>query len=135
MSVGMVLLICLIFSDLIKQVKTKLPEDAAVPSEATVIYSFAPTNAFSRSPQYYTGKINLKHTIQRRQLRSYHTDSHWCNALYRYVREIAITQKESCIFLSCDDKAKVDFGESGALLSTGVRGKKSIVQLILYLVH
>ena len=32
-----------------------------------------------------------------------------------------------CVLLSCDDKAKVDFGEPGAVLSTGVRGKKSLI--------
>ena len=31
-----------------------------------------------------------------------------------------------CALLSCDDKAKADFGETGAALSTGVRGKKSL---------
>ena len=28
------------------------------------------------------------------------------------------------MFVSCDDKAKIDFGEPGALISSGVRGKK-----------
>ena len=32
-----------------------------------------------------------------------------------------------CVLLSCDDKAKVDFGEPGAALSTGVREKKSLI--------
>ena len=31
------------------------------------------------------------------------------------------------MFLSCDDKAKIDYGKPGYALSTGVRGTKSIV--------
>lgn len=34
---------------------------------------------------------------------------------------------DECVFLSSDDKAKIQFGEPGSALSTGVRGKKSIV--------
>ena len=40
---------------------------------------------------------------------------------------MAITYRGECVLLSCDDKAKVDFGEPGAVLSTGVRGKKSLI--------
>ena len=77
--------------------------------------------------QYYTGKINLKHTVQRRQLRAFHADAHWCNTLYRYLRELAIKNKNSCMFISCDDKAKVSFGEPSSAISSGVRGKRTIV--------
>ena len=37
--------------------------------------------------------------------------------------------ERSVALLSCDDKAKVDFGEPGAVLSTGVRGKKSLIPM------
>ena len=113
--------------DLIQQVKFRLPNGTPIPSETTVIYLFAPPNVHAKSAQYYTGKVNLKHSIQRRQLRAFHTDGHYCNALFRYLREMAIMfRHENSIFISADDKAKVDYGEPGSLLSTGVRGKKSI---------
>lgn len=35
----------------------------------------------------------------------------------------------SVALLSRDDKAKVDFGEPGAVLSTGVRGKNSLIPM------
>ena len=113
--------------DLIDRVKSKLPEGTPIPSESTVIHSFAPPNMYDKTAQYYTGKINLKHAVQRRQLRSYHTDAHYCSALYKYLRERAIKDRDQTVFVSCDDKAKVDFGEPGATISSGVRGKKSIV--------
>ena len=42
---------------------------------------------------------------------------------------MAIEHKENCLFVSCDDKAKVDYGEPGTALSTGVRGKKSLIPI------
>ena len=114
--------------DLLAQVKAKLPKDTPIPSEATVLYSLAPPSRFSKSSQYYTGKINLKHAIQRRQLRSFHADFHYCNALFRYMQEMVIEPKENCLFISCDNKAKVDYSEPGTALSTGFRSKKSLIQ-------
>ena len=75
--------------DLIEQVKKDLPEGTPIPSETPVTFAFAPPNIHAKSPQYYTGKINLKHAIQR-QLRAFHTDAHYCNALFRYMKEMAI---------------------------------------------
>ncbi|XP_066934138.1 uncharacterized protein [Clytia hemisphaerica] len=114
-------------SDLIKQVKERVPEGTNIPSESTVIHAFAPRNMHRKTAQYYTGRIKLKHTVQRRQLRAYHSDSHWCASLYRYLREMAILNRDPCVFISCDDKAKIDFGEPGSAVSTGVRGRKSLV--------
>ena len=59
-------------------------------------------------------------------MRAYHTDAHWCNTLFRYIRELAIQDRGNCVFISCDDKSKIDFGEPGHVLSSGVREKKSI---------
>ena len=39
---------------------------------------------------------------------------------------MVIQLKDESLFISCDDKAKVDFGEPGYVLATEVRGKKSI---------
>ena len=43
------------------------------------------------------------------------------------MRETAIKYREDSLFLSCSDKAKIDYGEPGYALSTGVHGRKSIV--------
>ena len=40
---------------------------------------------------------------------------------------MVIMYKGKSLLLSCDDKAKIDFGEPGCMLSTGVRGKKTLV--------
>ena len=93
--------------DLREQVAKKLPEGTAIPSESTIIFAFAPSNLYTRAAQHYTGKIDLKFCIQRRQLRAFHPDAHYCNALYKYMRAMAVEKRESALFLSCDDKAKV----------------------------
>ena len=104
--------------DLIEQVKLRVADGTPVPSISTVAYAFSPPNMHAKTSQYYTGKIALKHTVQRRQLRAFHIDAHWCNALYKYLREMAIKYREH---------SKIDFGEPGLALSSGVRGKKSLV--------
>ena len=45
------------------------------------------------------------------------------------MQEMAIEHKENCLFVSCDDKAKVDYAKPGTALTTGVRGKKSLIPI------
>ena len=112
--------------DLINQVKAKLPDDVPIPSESTVELAFAPPNMCSRAARRYTGRIDLKHQVQRRQLRNLHLDFHYCSAQFKYLREMAIQFKENCLLLSADDKAKVLVGEPNLAISTGTRGRRSI---------
>jgi len=53
-------------------------------------------------------------------------DDHYCAAVFKYMRQFAIKFRDECTFLCVDDKAKVDFGEPGYAVSTGVRGNQSI---------
>ena len=101
-----------------EQVAKNLPDGTPIPSESTIIHSFAPPNMYAKSSQYYIRRISLRFTIQRRQLRAYHTDAHWCNTLFRYIRELAIQDRGNCVFISCDDKSKIDLGEPGHVLSS-----------------
>lgn len=47
--------------------------------------------------------------------------------ILRYIRELTVQNRDNCVFISCDDKAKVEFGEPGTVVSSRVRGKKSII--------
>ena len=53
-------------------------------------------------------------------------DDHYCAALFKYLREYAIKVQDRCTLVFADDKSKIDIGEPGALVSTGVRGKKTL---------
>ena len=74
-------------SNLIKQVKAWVPEGRNIPLEPTVIHAFAPPDMHKKTSQYYSGCVQLKHAIQRRQLQAFHTDAHWFSTLYRYWRD------------------------------------------------
>ena len=62
------------------------------------------------------GALQIKHKVQLRTLRQTHSDSHYCAALFKYIKGI-ILQLSHAIhevspgmvvkFLSMDDKAKV----------------------------
>jgi hypothetical protein len=71
--------------------------------------------------------VPLQFKVQSRQLSPSHQDDHYCAAIFKYLRQYAVKFRENVTFLCIDDKAKVDFGEPGVAVTTGVRGAKSIV--------
>lgn len=115
--------------DLIEKTTEQCPKDTPVPSKSLVRLQFTPRNPYSHAALNFTSRINVQFKIQRRQLRLSHEDIHFCNAQYKYLKERAVELKGSCLFLCSDDKAKVPFGDPGCAVSTGVRGKKSIVDV------
>lgn len=112
------------------QIIERCPANTLIPSKALVRLQFAPRNPYAITAWSFTSKIDVQYKIQKRQLRAYHPDEHYCNALFKYQRERAIELNNlidiNVVFFSCDDKAKVPIGEPGFAVSTGVRGKKSI---------
>lgn len=113
--------------DLINQVKAKLPDDVPIPSESTVLLAFVPKNAHANVAKLYKGRVPLKMKVQTRQLRASHQDEHYCASIFKMLRQYAIKFRDKVTFVCMDDKSKVDFGEPGVHISSGVRGKKSIM--------
>jgi hypothetical protein len=113
--------------DMIEQTKKKCPEGTPIPSESTVPLAFVPKNAYVNTAKLYKGRLNLQHKVQTRQLRSSHMDEHYCAATFLYMKKYSVKYRTHSSFICMDDKAKIDFGEPGFALSSGVRGKKSIV--------
>ena len=103
--------------DLIKKVTALCPNGTPIPSGTTVLFAFTPKS----------GRLKLQFKVQSRQLRASHVDQHYCAALFKYMRMYAVKYHEFTSFLCIDDKAKVDYGEPGSAISSGVCGKKSIV--------
>ena len=56
-----------------------------------------------------------------------HQDDHYCSAIFKYMRGFAYKFREMVTFISIDDKSKIDIGEPRQNVSTGVRGKKSLI--------
>ena len=119
--------------DLITETAKELPENTPIPSESTVLFSFVPRNTHAKAAKLYTSRVPLQFKVQTRQLRVSHIDEHFCAAIFKYTREYAVQFREEVTFVCVDDKSKVDFGEPGLAVQTGVRGKKSIVPVGLTL--
>ncbi|XP_053376613.1 uncharacterized protein LOC123531671 [Mercenaria mercenaria] len=113
--------------DLIDQTSKKCPEETNIPSESTVLFAFVPKNAYVNTAKLFKGRINLQHKVQTRQLRQNHCDEHYCAAIFAYVKRYAVKFRDQSTLVCMDDKSKVDFGEPGMAVQTGVHGKKSLV--------
>ncbi|XP_062616566.1 uncharacterized protein LOC134278262 [Saccostrea cucullata] len=114
-------------SDMIQRAASTCPPGTPVPSASLVKLQFAPRNPYCQGALNFTSRLNVQFKIQRRQLRTTHPDSHFCNAQLKYLKSFAVEEAEQCMMVCCDDKAKVPIGDPGTAVSTGVRGKKSIV--------
>ena len=113
--------------DLIQEVTKLCPEDTPIPSQAWVQLNFSPRNPRTCVAQYYTGRLDAKHVIQIRQFRKSHTDSHYCAALFRYMREYSIKFRELSVFACIDDKHRIKVGEPGFPAAAAERGRQVIV--------
>ena len=112
--------------DLISQAKDKCPADTPIPSKALVRLQFAPRNPYAHTALSFTQKFAVQYKIQRRQLRLAHPDDHYCAAILLYLKHLSVILQKECSLFFCDDKAKVNVGEPGVVLSTGVRGKQTL---------
>ena len=115
--------------DLIEQVRDICPENTPIPSESWVRYNFAPQNPHSKVAGLYRGRLEVKHMVQKRQFRKTHPDAHFCAALFRYMREFAIMFRDVSIFISMDDKHRINVGEPDFPIAAVERGKEVIVSL------
>jgi hypothetical protein len=113
--------------DLIAKTTQTCEPDTPIPSKSLVRLQFTPRNKYTHTALNFTSRFEVQYKIQRRQLRASHPDMHYCSAQFRYLKELAVINRESCVLFCCDDKAKIPFGEPGHILSTGVRGKQSLV--------
>lgn len=115
-------------SDMIEKAKRSCSADTPIPSRSLVRLQFASRNPYAKSSWNFTSRIDVQYKIQRRQLRLTHPDEHYCNAQFKYFKEMAIGLKSECnvVLVCCDDKAKVRIGEPGFAVLTGARGKQTI---------
>ena len=120
--------------DLMQQTADRCDDDTPVPTMALVRLQFTPKNPYTEAALRFTSRFDIQYKIQRRQLRASHPDQHFCNAMFKYLKEFVIKYRQEVVLFCADDKAKIPFGEPGHLLSTGVRGQKSLVPTDITLV-
>jgi hypothetical protein len=112
--------------DLVAKTTEICEPDTQIPSKSLVRLQFTPRNQYTHTALNFTSRFEVQYKVQRRQLRAAHPDMHYCSAQLRYLKELAVIHRESCVLFFCDDKAKIPYGEPGHVLSTGVRGKQSL---------
>ncbi|CAG8806196.1 6163_t:CDS:2, partial [Gigaspora margarita] len=103
-----------------------LPSNINVLSDKWICLQFCPTNAVTIRAMYYTGQFKVKFQVQGRMLQKSSEDTHYCAALFRYLREFCIQYRQWACLISADNKHKIPIGEE-VVVSTDVRNRCSIV--------
>ena len=70
-----------------------------------VALAFLPPSMRKKTAKLYSGRLELRYAVQKRQLRSFHVDGHYNNALRLYAKHFSV--EKAAVFISYDDKAKV----------------------------
>ncbi|XP_019859353.1 PREDICTED: uncharacterized protein LOC109587561 [Amphimedon queenslandica] len=113
--------------DLLQEVSKLCPTGTPIPSKSWVQLNFCPRNPCTHSSKRYTSKLQAKHIVQKRQFRKSHPDSHYCAALFRYMRDYAVKYHNLSLFVCIDDKHTIKVGEPGFPLAAAERGREVIV--------
>uniref|UniRef100_A0A1X7TIM2 Uncharacterized protein n=1 Tax=Amphimedon queenslandica TaxID=400682 RepID=A0A1X7TIM2_AMPQE len=110
--------------DLLQEVSKLCPTGTPIPSKSWVQLNFCPRNPCTHSSKRYTSKLQAKHIVQKRQFRKSHPDSHYCAALFRYMRDYAVKYHNLSLFVCIDDKHTIKVGEPGFPLAAAERGRE-----------
>ena len=113
--------------DLHKMASDKCPSGTAIPSLDWLRLQFQPKSARAYAALRYTGKLDIRYALQIQQLRAAHPDDHYCAALFKMQRAMAVELRNHSNFVCLDDKAKIPIGEPNTPMSTGVRGTASLM--------
>jgi hypothetical protein len=112
---------CISVRDLKAKIVARLPENTPAPSLSWLRLNFSPNNQYANTALNYTGRFNVKYSVQQRLLRTEHEDSWYCGHLWKMMRLMAVMWQHHVQFLCVDDKAVVPVGEPGTPISTNVR--------------
>ena len=115
--------------DLLSNVAQRCPDGTSLPSEQWLRLQFWPKNATMKSALQYTGRFQVKFMIQQRQLRMWHEDSHYCAALFKYLKQFSLQYKAVTDLVFLDDKHRCKVGEPGMPVAAVERGKQVIVSM------
>lgn len=110
--------------DFTDQVATQCLEGTPVPSLEWSRLQFWPKSKQSRTSTHYTGRLNVKLMVQRRQWRKHHDEAHYAAAIYHYEREFAVKFRDFSCFVCLDDKHKIKVGEPYCPLAAAEHGRK-----------
>ena len=113
--------------DLHERATEKCSATVKIPSLDWLRLQFQPKSSRAATALRYNGKLDIRYAVQLRQLRSAHPDDHYCSALFKMQRAMCVEHREHSCFVCLDDKAKVPVGEPDKPMSSGVRGRSSLM--------
>ena len=109
------------FSDLLEQIKARLPEGTPVPSLSWLKFNFYPSNPYTKVAACYTNRFQVKRTVQQRLLRAQHEDASFTAHQFTMMKQLAVKFRNNAAFVCVDDKATIPIGDPNGPLSTSVR--------------
>ena len=74
--------------------------DIPIPSEPWVHLNFCPRTPHTQVAKRHTGHLEAKHMIQKHQFRKSHLDSHYCAAIFRYMRDYVIKYRDRSVSMT-----------------------------------
>ena len=78
-----------------------------IPSLSWFRFQFWPKSSYMATAMNYTGQFNVRFMVQQHNIRKFSPDDHYCNALFKYAKQLAIKFSDHCAFISTDDKCKI----------------------------
>ena len=75
----------------------------------------------------YTSRFNVRFMVQQRNIRKFSPDDHYCNALFKYAKQLVIKFSDHCAFISIDDECKIKVGEPNCPVAAVAHGKRVLV--------
>ncbi|CAG8853261.1 17966_t:CDS:2, partial [Gigaspora margarita] len=116
---------------IITRIKNKLSnitdfDNIAIPSERWISYQFLPKNPWAKASTEYVGQFDIKYKVQAHLLQKSHPDSHYCRAIFKYLRHFSVKFKNNLGLIFADDKHKIPIGEDTPT-STGVCNRYSAI--------
>ena len=115
--------------DLKEQVSQRCPPGTAISSEEWLRLQFWPKTPKACVSLQYTGRLNVRFMVQKRQFRKSHEDEHYTAAIFRYLREYAIKLKDYCTMICIHDKHRLKVGELGFPVAAAERGRRVLVRV------
>ena len=88
---------------------------------------FWPHNPFQKAAAKYTGRLELKHTVQSYQVHSYHIDSHYAATTFKYEKTFAGMFRSHLTMVCLDDKHNIKVGEPGFPVAAIDHGEEVVV--------
>ena len=94
-----------------------------IPSLSWFRFQFWPKSSYMAAAMNCTGRFNVCFMVQQRNIRKFSPDDHYCNALFKYAKQLTIKFSDHCAFISIDDKCKIKVGEPNCPFAAVAHGK------------